>query len=592
MTFDDIDRRTDRTLVSKGNEYALTVDRGHGFGFHVCGDERASVTAPVPSDLSDDWHSLVAVCTDDELALFLDGERLAGTDHDIDELPENSEPVVIGGGNRGRRHGHHEHHGHHGHGDYDRHGRSGHRGDGKHHRDTHDDHEGERGHGERDGNDHHDGGHGDHEHDDRRGHDGRHGHWSGAVTLDSVYVFDRPLSDDEVSGEVESIDDGAVLGYTFADLLRDESLQGGFVWAWSDQAVSRTTTVDGEEVEYTFYDGNPFCLNGLVWADRSVQPDVPQLKHSHQPVKVAPTDAISDGEIYVTNHFTFTDTRVVRGRWQLVKDDQVIRSGRLNLDLSPSETRRVRLPFDAPHHPDPGAEYRLNVSFTLRESTDYADAGHVVARDQLDVPFDVPETPTVDVGDLPALSVDEGNDAVTVSGDGFEYVLDRDAGTFTSMNYGGTDVVDRGPQFNAWRAPIMNEEQAWGSEQASSWRAAGLDDLTQLVDDVSVARPADAHVRVDVDGFVQGAPPQTVQKTPDASATGATGRSWATRKSSPARAGRRSSSTGTATTSTPGHPTPSTSRVRGSRSASPSVASKRAAIIHSSRRATTSTRSR
>ncbi len=90
-----------------------------------------------------------------------------------------------------------------------------------------------------------------------------------------------------------------------------------------------------------------------------------------------------------------------------------------------------------------------------------------------DVPFDVPDAPTVAEGDLSALDVSTADDAVTVSGDGFEYVLDTDAGTFSAMNYGGTNVVDRGPQFNAWRAPIMNEVQRWGSEQASSWYAAG-----------------------------------------------------------------------------------------------------------------------
>ncbi|KZN26356.1 hypothetical protein A4G99_21370 [Haladaptatus sp. R4] len=504
LTLSGVDSRTERTLVSKDDEYALALDRGRKLTFSVHGGGRDSVTARLPRDASDGWHTLVATGDSDELALYLDGERLATTDHDGGRLPGGDGALVIGNGSDGNHHGGHHHR------------RGGHHHDGRHHHGGH--HRG--GHDEwgRDHDDHSHGGNYGHGHSHGHGHDHDHGH-GGTITLDSVRVFDRPLSADEVSGDTAD----PVLGYTFAALLRDESLQGGFVWAWEDQAVTRTKTVDGEEVEYTFYDDNPFCLDGLVWADRSVQPDVPQLKHSHQPVKVAPTAELTDGEVYITNHFAFTDMRAMRGKWQLVEDDRVLDSGRLDLDLDPGETRRVRIPFEEPHHLDAGAAYRLNVSFSLREPTAYADAGHDVARDQLEIPFDVPDTPTVAEGDLPALDVSTADDAVTVSGDGFEYTLDTDAGTFSAMNYGGTDVVDRGPQFNAWRAPIMNEVQGWGSEQASSWYAAGLDHLTQLVDDVSVERVSDPHVRIDVDGFVQGAPPTTVRKTPDASATGSDG---------------------------------------------------------------------
>ena len=489
VRFTGVDQRTERDLVTSADRYSLSVEKGLHFAFSV-GDGSASVTGKVPSNLAtDDWHTLVAVATDDGLSLSLDGDRIAETGQGASSLADDDTEVRIGAGED----------------DDDGRGRSGHgRGHSGH------------GRGQGDGHSKHGRGRG---HD--RGHgSGKDGGSRGAVTVDSVRVFDRALSGDEV-GSVESAD-SAVLGYSFADLLRDKSLQGGFVWAWEDQAVTRTTTVDGEDVEYTFYDDDPFCLNGLVWAEREVQPDVAQLKHSHQPVKVAPTDTLADGEVYVTNHFSFTDLDAVKGRWELVADDETVDEGGLDLDLAPGETRRVTVPFDVPSNADPGTEYWLNVSFTLRDSMPGVDAGHVVAHDQLDVPVDVPTVPTVDLDGLPALDV-SGDGDVTVSGDGFEYVLGRDVGTFTSMTYGGTNVVDRGPQFNAWRVPIMNEQQPWGSEQASSWRAAGLDGLTQLVDDVSVSQPADSHVRIEVDGFVQGAGPADLQTTPDASASGIDG---------------------------------------------------------------------
>ncbi len=339
----------------------------------------------------------------------------------------------------------------------------------------------------------------------------------GRVTVDAAAAFDRALSADEVSGAAGA--DSAVLRYSFVALLRDKSLEGGFVWDWVNQDVTQTTTVDGEEVTYGFYDGNPFCLNGLVWSDRRTQPELLQLKHSHQPVKVAPTEELTDGEVYVTNHFHFTDLSAVDGEWELRADDEVVQSGSLDLSFGPGETRRVSLSMRRPQSPDPATEYWLNVRFTAAESTPGVDAGHVVARDQMAVPFDAPPAPELSTDEMGPVSLDESDDAVTVSGDGFEYTFDREAGTLASMRYAGTEMVRRGPLFDAWRAPIMNEVQAWGSEQASSWREAGLDSLEQQVNSVSVAREGDSAVRVDVEGFMQGAEPTTIRTTPDAAGT-------------------------------------------------------------------------
>lgn len=337
----------------------------------------------------------------------------------------------------------------------------------------------------------------------------------GSTTIDSAHVFERALSAREISDGVDSISDGAVLAYSFSALLRDKSLAGGFVWDWVNQDVTRTTTVDGEEIQYQFYDDDPFCLNGLVWSDREAQPELLQLKHSHQPVKVAPAEKITEGEIYVTNHFNFTDLSTVDGYWELVADDEIVQSGSLSLDLNPGETRRVTVPLEVPEQPEAGTEYWLNFSFTNPEATLYADAGHEVARDQLEVPFDVPEAPERQLNDLPALSMSESKNEVVVAGDGFEYTFDKGIGTLTSMQYAEAEVLETGPRFNAWRAPIMNEVQSWGSEQASSWREAGLQQLTPIVDSVRVSQPDDSLVQIHVEGFAQGTEPKTVLKTPD-----------------------------------------------------------------------------
>jgi beta-galactosidase len=438
VTFKGLDPHTERQFVAKGDQYVLKAREGQHFELTVGG---RSLSGKARGRLNDGWHTLVGVCADGTLVLYLDGERLASKAHSLTTLSGNDRPVRIG--------------------------RS-----------------------------------------DQPGKDG-------SVTFSAVDVFDRSLSADEVGNPNAADDDTGVLAYDFSELLRDKGLMGGFIWDWVNQDVTRTTTVDGETVQYQFYDEDPFCLNGLVWSDRDAQPGLYQLKHSHQPVKVAPTDDVTAGKVYVTNHFDFTALTAVDGHWELIEDSEVIQSGSLSLDLEPGETRPVNIPIEKPN-PTAGAEYWLNVRYTLPEGTPYADAGHEVARDQIEVPFDVPPAPEVSLNDLSSVSVSEGNDAVVVSGDGFEYTFDASAGTLSSMQYEGSAILESGPLFNAWRAPIMNEIQSWGSEQASSWREAGLQNLTQEVESVSHEKVHDSLARVTVESFAQGTEPEPVLATPDA----------------------------------------------------------------------------
>lgn len=332
----------------------------------------------------------------------------------------------------------------------------------------------------------------------RVGYSGQNGADS-ETTIDTVRAFGRALTATEAANVNET--DGAVLSYSFGALLRDQSLNGGFVWDWVNQDV---TAMTDNGTEYQFYDDDPFCLNGLVWSDREAQPELLQLKHSHQPVKVAPRD-LPEGEVYVTNHFDFTDLSRVNGRWQLVADDEEIQSGRLDLALAPGETRPVSVPIETPSDLVPGTEYWLEFSFVLPEATVYADAGHEIAFEQFEVPFDVPDAEIVRLDDLPSVSRSESDGSIVVSGDGFEYVFDTKAGTFASLQYGGTELLTAGPMLNAWRAPIMNEVQDWGSEQASSWYEAGLNELSQEIKSVRTNQPDDQLVTIEVDTFLAGA---------------------------------------------------------------------------------------
>jgi len=224
---------------------------------------------------------------------------------------------------------------------------------------------------------------------------------------------------------------------------------------------------------------------GLVWPDRIPQPELWQLKKSPQPVRIEAVD-LPRGEVRVFNRHCFTDLGELRTSWQIEKDDGVVQSGDLRLDLPPGGSRTIRIPFTRPER-EAGAEYRLLVSFRLSEAAPWAPAGHEVAWEQFVLP-NAPQVKDAGIGEGPLVR-EEGR-SVEISGSGFRYVLDRTAGTLSSMAYNGIELLKSGPALDVWRPPTSNEtERDWGGAPiADQWRRAGLDRLRTRCREVSVRR--------------------------------------------------------------------------------------------------------
>ncbi len=87
-------------------------------------------------------------------------------------------------------------------------------------------------------------------------------------------------------------------------------LRGGFVWDWVDQGLRRRTP---EGVEYFAYGGDygdepsslTFCVNGLIFPDRTVHPSLWEAKKVYQPVAVRALD-LPAGKLQVTNKYFFS----------------------------------------------------------------------------------------------------------------------------------------------------------------------------------------------------------------------------------------------------------------------------------------------
>lgn len=279
----------------------------------------------------------------------------------------------------------------------------------------------------------------------------------------------------------------------------NERLQGGFIWDWVDQGI-RQVTEDGEE--WFAYGGDfgddpndgSFCINGVIFPDRRIQPAMWECKKIMQPVKVEPIDLLA-GKVRITNAYHFLDLSGLDIAWRLTADGEVLQSGTLeHLDTPPGESAIVVVPFEQPEL-EPGAEYWLTLSFVLARDAAWAKKGHEVAWEQFKVPFEVPERPVLSVSGMPEVAMEDTGQVVTVRGPDFELVFDKLAGTMSSWQHQGQELVCRGPLFNAWRAPTDNDER--GSRAlAEGWYEAGLDQPEHAIKDMTVTRVAPHVIRI------------------------------------------------------------------------------------------------
>lgn len=240
---------------------------------------------------------------------------------------------------------------------------------------------------------------------------------------------------------------------------------------------------------------------GAIWPDRRPQPEMWQIKKSGQPVTASLNP---DGTgIRIVNHNLFTPLKDLDTKWQLEENGIAVQQGTLAIDASPLDTVRIPLPVTQPGI-KAGAEYTLTLQFLLRENKGWAPAGHVVAWEQLPLPWKRPAEPEpVTSG---RLTVRDSAQVVTIAGKGFSYAFNRETGRLLSIRCGGREMLKAGPALNVWRAPLANETDEWGSNSsgvthwgqgfgrmaATEWYSTGIDRLqskgTQFTMDAQESR--------------------------------------------------------------------------------------------------------
>ncbi|CAK3887021.1 beta-galactosidase [Vibrio crassostreae] len=262
-------------------------------------------------------------------------------------------------------------------------------------------------------------------------------------------------------------------------------LQGGFIWDWVDQGLSQW---DENGEHFWAYGGDfgdiindrQFCINGLIFPDRSVHPTLEEAKYCQRMINVTLAEQTEDQcRLTVTNEnlFRATDNEILR--WQLLENGVVIQSGQHVLSVA--EDSKQELVIDLAFTPKAQAEYHLNTDITLIHSTKWAEEGHVCATEQFALRNHAGlQFPSTANALAPQLNQQDNKVVVSSLDETHQWQWNTESGLLTHWIVDGQPQVIKAPVDNFYRAPLDNDigiseidnidPNAW----ACRWELAGI----------------------------------------------------------------------------------------------------------------------
>lgn len=253
-------------------------------------------------------------------------------------------------------------------------------------------------------------------------------------------------------------------------------LQGGFLWDFVDQGLlqqreGKEFYAYGGDFGDKLNDGN-FCLNGLVFPDRSSSPALIEYKKAIEPVKVLEVN-LEAGSILIENRYDFLTLDHILLTWEVKSYGRSLFSGSQELTgIAPRQKTWIDIAGFKKIHWETLPESTLNFSFILREPESFAPCGHEVAFHQEKLKSARTKHQKI-ASEVPfSVKACEDPEKIVFTDGGNRIIFSKITGTLESWTFCGTDVIKKGPKINLWRAPIDNDRPF-----VESWQKHKLDQL-------------------------------------------------------------------------------------------------------------------
>lgn len=257
---------------------------------------------------------------------------------------------------------------------------------------------------------------------------------------------------------------------------------GGFIWEWCDHAIDMGKDIHGKKMyayggdhkEYP-HEGN-FCMDGLVYPDRTPHKGLLEFKNVHRPARVVSFDAEKKTAV-LHNYMDFVNLKdYARLAYEINCDGRILTHGVIAEENMPSIPAHgegsVAFSYELPA----AGECFLKLTYLLKEATPVLPKDHVLGFDEVALSTENNEnqvTASLLANDASLqtaqpIQVTEEDRFLILQNNRFRYVYNKLTGLWETLTLENQSLLDHPMEFNIWRAPTDNDRnisQLWMNAQ-------------------------------------------------------------------------------------------------------------------------------
>lgn len=243
---------------------------------------------------------------------------------------------------------------------------------------------------------------------------------------------------------------------------------GGCIWDWVDQGIN----MYGRSSNQYYFGGSfgdypndfDFCCNGLITPDRRITPKLWEVKKVYQYISFCKNE---NNELIIINKYNSSNLEEFYLHLTLLKDGIPIKEKEISLpDVKSGGNVKLKIPFDSYIIDD--SDYYLNVEAKLKNECAWAEAGHIVATEQLLLKTSsknniVPEKVASSYYNNKIFKIVEDRDGVIYfRRPKLEVAFNSKTGIIIELRYNGENMIHKheGWNFN-WYRSINNDSRSW-----------------------------------------------------------------------------------------------------------------------------------
>lgn len=253
-------------------------------------------------------------------------------------------------------------------------------------------------------------------------------------------------------------------------------LQGGFIWDWQDQGILAKTETGEAYWKFGGDFGGPetpsdhnFCINGLLFPNRTPHPAIYEVKKVYQNIKTRLVQS-EPVTIRILNDYDFITIDHAELHWEIILNGIVIEKGLIS-ELITNEDIQVTT------FKNIGESY-LNLYYKLKRNLGLLKKGYEIAKAQFCLQEKQNQMATFN-SKLDELKWTENETNLKVKAELCSLKINKTSGYLESFNYKGKEILADSLKPNFWRAITDNDIGNKAYQRLAVWKK--FDALFNLV---------------------------------------------------------------------------------------------------------------